>query len=311
MLNLLRKPCRENIDKRLLERLKTRITIFFFQRDHRHDELVDGGGDFLADLARLFRRAFKTFLDDGDGVLALEWGDARQSVVKRRTKRIHIRAKIERLFLHLLRRNVIGRAPDFLRILLHRGEAEVNELRIAIRVEKNILGLHIAVDDTLVGRALKRKRRLLANLENALNVSLARRGVHEREERTARGKLHCDVGHALADAVAVDLNDVRVNEARGGLRLLLKLLNKCRVCAEFLQHDLDGDRAIEHFVAPHIDAAHAARAKLALKEKVSVVAENARQLNELLAHRIILHPLNGQKTNDASPRRFARGTAPQ
>ena len=144
-----------------------------------------------------------------------------------------------------------------------------------------------------------------------MDVRLAGSNAHQREQRTAGRELHRDVGHALADAVGIDLDDVRVDEARCGLSLLLEAFDEIRVRAEFLQHDLNGNGAVEHLVPPHVDAAHSAGADLALKQEVPVVAEDARRLNERFAHRIILHPLKGQKTNAPSPRRFARGTVPQ
>ena len=91
-----------------------------------------------------------------------------------------------------------------------------------------------------------------------------------------------------------------------------ELLYELGVCAVFLEHHLDGDRAVEHLVTSHIDAAHAAAPKLAFKEKVSRLAEDARRWNKLFfAHRMILHPLNGQKTTLPTPRSFEPGTGPQ
>ena len=59
-------------------------------------------------------------------------------------------------------------------------------------------------------------------------------------------------------------------------------------------------------------AAHAAAPKLAFKEKVSRLAEDARRWNkQFFAHRMILHPLNGQKTTLPTPRSFEPGTGPQ
>ena len=100
-------------------------------------------------------------------------------------------------------------------------------------------------------------------------------------------------------------------EARYGLRLPLELFHEIGIVAKFLEHDLHGDGAVEHLVAPHVDASHATGAKLTLKKEIPVFAERPRRLDQLFAHLIILHPLNGQKTTDAEPRRFSRGTGPQ
>ena len=167
------------------------------------------------------------------------------------------------------------------------------------------------MDAPLVVRALERLGDLLADLDHARDVRLAGVRLHDRVERPAARELHRDIGHAVADAVGIDLRDVRVDEARDGLRLLLELLDELGVAAVLLQHDLDGDGAVEHLVAPHVDAAHAARAELALQEEVAVFAEGSRRLDQLFAHLMILHPVKGQKTKDAHPRRLPRGTVPQ
>ena len=102
-----------------------------------------------------------------------------------------------------------------------------------------------------------------------------------------------------------------MDELRGGLGLLLELLHELRIGTILLEHDLYGHGAVEHLVPAHVDSAHAASPELALEKEVPVLPESSRGGNQLFAHLMILHPLNGQKTNDASPRRFARGTGPQ
>ena len=55
-----------------------------------------------------------------------------------------------------------------------------------------------------------------------------------------------------------------MDKTRGGLGLLFKALHELGVCTEFLEHHLYRDRAVEHFVAPEIDAAHTASSEFAL-----------------------------------------------
>ena len=103
-----------------------------------------------------------------------------------------------------------------------------------------------------------------------------------------------------------------MDETRRGLGLALELLDELGVCAVFLEHHLDGDGAVEHLVAPHVDTAHPAAPKLALKQEVAGLPEYAGCLNQLFfAHRMILHPLKGQKTTLPTPLSLEPGTGPQ
>ena len=103
-----------------------------------------------------------------------------------------------------------------------------------------------------------------------------------------------------------------MDELCRGLGLALELLDELGVCAVFLEHHLDGDGAVEHLVAPHVDAAHSAAPKLALKQEVAGLPEYAGCLNQLFfAHRMILHPLKGQKTTLPTPLSLEPGTGPQ
>ena len=102
-----------------------------------------------------------------------------------------------------------------------------------------------------------------------------------------------------------------MNETRNRLRLLLELLDELGIVTVLLEHDLDGNRPIKHLVASHVDAAHAARPELALEQEVFVLSKDSGSLNQRFAHLMILHPLIGQNTTDAHPRRFSAGTGPQ
>ena len=105
-----------------------------------------------------------------------------------------------------------------------------------------------------------------------------------------------------------------MDKTRGGLGLFFKALDELGVCTEFLEHHLYRDGTIEHFVAPEIDAAHAASSELALQKKITVFAKYARRLNQLhITHFIVPHLglMIGQKTHAALPVTFFSGTAPQ
>ena len=55
-----------------------------------------------------------------------------------------------------------------------------------------------------------------------------------------------------------------MDKTRGGLGLFFKALHELGVCTEVLEHHLYRDRAVEHFIAPEIDAAHTASSEFAL-----------------------------------------------
>ncbi len=153
--------------------------------------------DASANLARLLRRLFKALLDDGGRIRTFERRHARERMVKCRAQAIHIRAIINDFLAHLLRRDVIRRAPNLVGVLLHASKTEVHNLRIAIRIEKNVLRLDVAMHKPLVRGTTQGLRNLLAKLDNARNVRLARRVLHELLKRTARDKFHRNIRHAI------------------------------------------------------------------------------------------------------------------
>ena len=105
-----------------------------------------------------------------------------------------------------------------------------------------------------------------------------------------------------------------MDEARGGLGLFLEALYKLGVASVLLEHHLDRHGSVEHFIAPEIDAAHAASSEFALQKKVTVFTKHARRLNQLhITHFIVPHLglMIGQKTHAALPVTFFSGTVPQ
>ncbi|MCO5165313.1 MAG: hypothetical protein M9894_02960 [Planctomycetes bacterium] len=87
-------------------------------------------------------------------------------------------------------------------------------------------------------------------------------------ERLARNEVHDQVGRPALLADAVDADDVRVLEARGGARLDGEALQLLRVRAG-AEGDLDRDLAAEPPVEGAVDDAHAAARELALELEVS------------------------------------------
>ena len=218
----------------LKESLEGRIPLRGVEREHLEYERVDLRGDAGPYLAGRDGRSLEALPDYRRGVVALERGDSGERVVERAAERVHVGPEVHRLLLHLLRRDVVGRAPYLVRVLLHRREAEVHELRVPVGVEEDVLRLDVSVHKPLVRRAPERLRDLLADLHHAGDVD-GRAGVlHELVERAAGHELHGDVGHSVRDAVGVYLGDVRVDQPRRRLGLALELLDELGVVAVLL-----------------------------------------------------------------------------
>ena len=226
------------------QRLEGRITVLRIKRQHLHHKVVDLRREPGTDLARLLGRTLKALADDRRRIGTLERSHAAERMVDRAAKGVHVSAIVDRLLLHLLGSDVVRRTPDLIRVLLHRRKTEVDELRIAVRIQQHVLRLHVAVHQTLVRRATKRLGDLLADLHHTRHIGIRARVLHDLKEGASRHELHRDVGHPVVDVVGVDLRDVRMNEPRTGLRLLLELLHELGIAAVFLEHHLDGHRTV-------------------------------------------------------------------
>ena len=98
---------------------------------------------------------------------------------------------------------------------------------------------------------------------NAISIASADRQrpvLEPLAQRHAFDQLRDDEGPAVQLAEIVNDDDVRMVEARRGVRFLSKPLQPIRVACEILRDQLDGDAAIELLVVRRIDLAHRARA---------------------------------------------------
>ena len=102
------------------------------------------------------------------------------------------------------------------------GEAEVEDLEVAVARQHQVLGLQVAVDDAVGVGAREGARRLRGEVEE---LAERQRLVRERlAQRAALHQLHRDVEGALLVADVEHRHDVRVVERRGGARLALEAL---------------------------------------------------------------------------------------
>ena len=272
------------------QRLVCRIAHGRLQLEHAHDDRVDLRRYVRTHLARFQRSTLEARAHHRVRVLALERRLAGERMVERAAKGIDVRTEVDLLAAALFGRDVVGRAPDLVRVALHRRKAEVHELGRAVLGVQHVLRLHVAVHEALLGGERQRVHQLLADAHHAHLVERPGVRLHVLVERPARHQLHRDVGHALLLPEGVDLRDVRMIEARRRLRLALEALHERRVGTEFLQHDLDRHLAVEHLVARQIHAAHAAVAKLLFKQEVPEIGRclNHRFFSHLVRHLILL-----------------------
>ena len=136
------------------------------------------------------------------------------------------------------------------------GQAEVQDLHVAVAGDEDVLGLHVAVDDA----ALVRRGEPARDLDRVLDGLAWREpaGADLPPQRVALEQLRDDVGNPLVRAHVVDGEHVRVIERAYGLRFLLEAAQALRVGRCRLGEDLDGDFSPEPRVPGAVDLAHAA-----------------------------------------------------
>ena len=183
---------------------------------------------------------------------------------------------IDREAFHLLGRHVADRPHDRpgLRVARARrgarllaggngldplGQAEVEDLDVAVSADEEVLGLQVPVDDALlVGRG-----KALCDLQRVVHGLLLgdRTCVELPAQRLAFQKLHDGVGDAVLVAEVVDGKDVRMRQRRDGLRFALEPRERVGIRGDGLGQDLDRDVPIELLVPRPVDLSHPTRAE--------------------------------------------------
>ncbi len=136
----------------------------------------------------------------------------------------------------------------------------------ALRVDHHVRRLDVAVDDARRVRELERLAQLAHDAHALLQVEALVR-IEEVLELLALDELHDEVGNFVLLAEVVDLDDVRMVEARHGLRFAHEAHGEvlAGVLVEVaLEDGLDRHRAAEARVHAFVDDTHRALAEDAL-----------------------------------------------
>ena len=184
------------------------------------------GGDALQDGVEVAAQVVRILTDE--------------QFIQNHAERIDIRARVHGLSAGLLGSHVAQRADDraglrqvqrgAIRPLQRLGQAEVQNLRPAALIHKDVRGLEVAVDDSVLVRVLHRFGDLGQQGHDGFAVEFF---FHHMLAKAATfDEFHHAVGHAPDFAAAEDAGDVRVVEPRGQFHLALEKLHRPGVRAE-------------------------------------------------------------------------------
>ena len=210
----------------------------------------------------------------GDDLLRRASGKERppaQHLVEHAAEREDVRASVDAVARHLLRRHVAERPEDDVRsgarerrtVAVERrelepaqGQPEIQDLDGAIVGQEHVLGLEVAMDDAA---RVRRGQTLGDRRANVHRIAPRHWPLRQpRPKRVPLEQLHDGDGHVVDDRELVNRQDAGVRERGDGPRLGLEAPPHLGIGGDVRRHDLDGDVAIEPRVARAIHLAHAA-----------------------------------------------------
>ena len=173
-------------------------------------------------------------------------------MIQSRAKTVEIAAKIFRLVVQSLRRDVIRRPPNLIlrfRILpgCHR-QTKIADLRRRFVREKNVARLHVAMNKSLLMRGPQTPCDLNPGIQNLpfIHAPLLR---HPVVETSLIHQLHHEIELAVVAARRKNLDDMRIVHRRRGAGFLLEPLDFARIGAQFRSEQLERDESIQPSVA--------------------------------------------------------------
>jgi hypothetical protein len=242
---------------------------------------------------------------DLDRVGPVEGRLADDHLVEDAAQRVDVAAGIDPVPAGLLGREVGGGAHDGTglgevavgRVGDGPGDAEVDDLDLALGREQHVAGLDVAVDHATRAVGVAQGRRHLArDLDGPIGVEPAV-GADELGQAVALHVLHDDEVGAVGLAPVVGPDDVGVAQAPRRLGLAAEPLDEAGVGGQGREQDLDRHRAVEHLVMGEVHLGHAASPEPPM-QLVAIVEDHWRhpRHNQLL-------PLSRRSSawSDASP----------
>ena len=251
-----------HLREQVFNRLRSLRRILGQDLGEEHVELV------WQDRIQLGRRGDRG-IDGGIGhlhaVRADEREAAREHLEREHAHGIDVRAAIDVVAHHLLRRHVSGRADrqpncgEVGRLAGSPSKAEVREHRASVGVDQHVGRLEVAMDDAGVVGVLQSVSDLAQVTPCGKGVERA--AVQDVAQRAATNQRHGEVGHPLGKLEVVDRQDVRMVELGQRLRFGLEPLHEAVVLEELWRQGLQGHLAPERLLHRAVDHRHAATTK--------------------------------------------------
>jgi hypothetical protein len=240
--------------------------IHFFERRHVFLRLAQGvrGHSFLA-----------------------AWRRAAECVIERGAEGIDVRAEILLCAIHAFRRDVVGRGPKLrgarLAALRDQREAEVHQLGVALGIQQDVAGFHVAVDQAGDFRGLETTRHFNGQREH-LGFGNFPEVMDALFQMAAGHHLHGDVKAPVRAAGGEHTHHMRVAERGGQPGLLLECRDAPLVRGVILVEDLERHFAAERLILRRKHHAHAAHRMPAQQPVGSEAALHPRLHAAMRAH---------------------------
>jgi hypothetical protein len=135
------------------------------------------------------------------------------------------------------------------------GDAEIDEFRMPVIVDQDVLRLHVGVDEAVAVGVGERRRYLLADTSGCIRIEAAAVTLEELGEATAADVLHHDIATPVLFDQVVHGGDVWVSQRSGGASLVDKAGIAARALAETGEL-LHGYRAAEDSVLSAVHGRH-------------------------------------------------------
>ena len=263
-----------------------------------HDAL-----ELVGDLAVVGRRRedldVADLLEGREVALADEQALAGEQLVEDDAAAEHVAAAVDRQAADLLGRHVAELALEDARLGLAAlasglGDAEVDDLDLALERHQDVLRGHVAVDErqlapglvALVVRVVEALAHLHdheARLRDGHRLAAVAAAVEDAAEVTAVDVLEGDVVAGVDDAEIEDLGDVRVVQLDGELRLLDEHADELFVLRDVREDPLDRDQPLEALDAKGLGPEHLGHAADVDPLEQVVLAERRRLLHAWLS----------------------------